>query len=330
MSKSYWLSISIMAIAGCLAAGPALAVPPIARQQNNPEVGASSPKQEQSEAANREFIAALHAIKNALNDLVSQELGSDEFMMKAAAERHRNEADLNAQKSMAWWAMWMFIAAAFQIVINVFGVILLFKNLKLVQESNANANQATHAAIDAAKAAQKSADIQEESFRRLERPYLFVRPTDTSFLRLGHQRLPDLCYTLVNYGQMPAILRSISVRLEENPQFPLRIPMHKAEEFFEVIAPGQQMANERRVVVENSKLSDSYAGQRATLLVMHGRILYEDPTGALHTEHFAMRGNPGGHTFKIDGGSEYNWRKTEYPPYSKISTANSVVAPDSR
>lgn len=324
MSTGYGLSI--IAIAGCLAIGPALAVPPISRQQDNAEGGSSRPKQDQSEIANREFIAALQAIKNAINALVSQEFESDERKTEAAAEKQRSEDDLNEQKAMAWWAMWMSFAAGIQILVSTAGVCLLLRNLKLVRESNANARQSTRTAIKATKAAQKSADIQEESFRRLERPYLFVRLTNTDGLRVSRPgQIPWLSYTLVNYGKMPAILRSISVRLQNNPEFPLRIPMAIAEQFVEVIAPQEQLTTEQTVNVENGQAGDKYDGQEATLLVMHGIIQYEDPTGAFHTDGFAVRGNSGSQSFRIDGGSEYNWHRTLPPCHT---TEHAVIGPD--
>jgi hypothetical protein len=45
---------------------------------------------------------------------------------------------------------------------------------------------------------------------------------------------------------------------------------------------------------------------------LHGLVTYGDPTGAIHTDRFCLRGLTTGAGFAVDG-DEYNWRQTEYP-----------------
>jgi hypothetical protein len=171
------------------------------------------------------------------------------------------------------------------------------------------------AAEAAAKAAAKSADISEDAFRRLERPYLLVVITDTRMLwSSGSYSQPSLDYTLANYGKLPAILRSVSIGLLNNPEHPLRSPMAIAETQYEVIKPGSHLLKDRTVVVRDALAGQKFNGMNATLLILYGIIQYEDPTGAFHTDSFCMRGMPGGISFTIDGGDEHNWHDTDYPP----------------
>jgi hypothetical protein len=168
-------------------------------------------------------------------------------------------------------------------------------------------------AIRAADAADRSAKVSEEAFRRLERPYLFIKVIETVSLRhpLDGQR-PNFEYKLVNYGKLPAILHSVSVGLLNSPKYPLRSPMAIAEKRYEVIVPGGELLNPRTVIVADSSPGQKFDGANATGLVLYGLLQYEDPTGAFHIDSFCMRGIAGGNAFTIDGGDEYNWHKTEY------------------
>jgi hypothetical protein len=183
-----------------------------------------------------------------------------------------------------------------------------------MKASIAAAETSAAATEKAAAAATRSADLAEDAFRRLERPYLLVKITETVKLRHPEGAHPNLEYRLVNYGKLPAILRSLSISLQYNPTFPLRTPMAIAETRYEVIEAGGELLNPKTSVVVDSNRGDSFQGQKASLLILHGLIQYEDPTGAFHTDSFCMRGLPGAASFTIDGGDQYNWHETEYQP----------------
>jgi hypothetical protein len=84
------------------------------------------------------------------------------------------------------------------------------------------------------------------------------------------------------------------------------------KKFYDIIEPGGA-TKEQRVEVTDGVVGEPFLGMNATLLILYGLIEYEDPTGALHTDSFCMRGLPGASGFKIEDRPEYNWRKTEYP-----------------
>lgn len=210
------------------------------------------------------------------------------------AQSH-DEADLCEQRKMAKAAKQTVTLNKIQVWIGAAGLIALLVTIAITF-------RATNAAV-------KSANTAEDAFRRLERPYLFVRVDDLHCLAdppSPHQ--PYVTCRFVNYGKLPAILRSVAVRLEYKPALPLQIlGDHK---FYEVIQQGDVSTRPHQAMVQDSKV-----GQRFPVhvgLVLHGLISYEDPTGAIHTDRFCLRGLEDGAGFRI-ADEEYNRRKTEYP-----------------
>ena len=234
------------------------------------------------------------------------------IQLEPKREEQRAEEDLRAQKDMANWALGLlvisFAIGGITIGITGYGVFL-------VRDTLAENRIAAGAAVDAAKAASRQADISEESFKRLERPYLFVRldRTSTRMLKVRYvpPGIPFMTFKLVNFGKMPAVLNSISVRLELKPELPLRLPMGIKRDVYEVVEPMAETSEMPRVYVEDGRPGEPVDAEFPYLL-FHGSYSYEDPTGAVHTDRFCMRGEKGG-SFVLEGGSEYNWRKTEYP-----------------
>jgi hypothetical protein len=173
-------------------------------------------------------------------------------------------------------------------------------------------------AAGAADSSKRAADAAEHALRGLERPYLFIEKIDTAGLTHFEQAKPWIAYCVVNYGKTPAILRSINVRLEVNPSLPLRLPPGNGEDFYAVIQPGKRLLygegegeDYRRLEVWGGHAGQTFLGARAAVLVFHGSIHYEDPTGASYTDRFCMRANPGGDAFKLEGGDTHNCREAK-------------------
>ena len=123
---------------------------------------------------------------------------------------------------------------------------------------------------------------------------------------------PRITYTLFNYGKMPAVLRSIYAEMVAAPKLPLRVPIDSSELTYEVIVAGGEKNNPEVAIVENSEPGQRFTGLVRTSLIFHGLITYEDAMGTLYHDRFCLRKNEGG-GFHIDGGTEYNHRKTIYP-----------------
>lgn len=227
-------------------------------------------------------------------------------------EEWRAEYDLEAQREMARTSWWMTAA-------TWIGVALLLATLY-------ETAQATRGAAAAAEAAQRQADISERALRGVERPYLFVEigEVNSRWQSPSGEVMPPgpatrgirLHYFIVNHGKTPAILRSISISLRYNPDFPLISTGAIEEEAYAVIAPGE------RFIMPNFPNGwrsldaiDIEPGQRldAGLLILHGVLTYSDPMDGMHVDSFCMRAARGFKSFHIDESLEpYNWHKTTY------------------
>lgn len=232
----------------------------------------------------------------------------DCFIEKIAASRNtqRSEQDLAAQQSMADWALWIVIVSAVQSILSLGGIVLLWQNLIQVHKSNESGETSANAAVDAANAAKKSAELQEESFRNLERPYLFIVIKETRRLHRPGNEIPHLKYTFSNYGKTPAILEHIFVELRPTAELQFingmpRIPMNSGEAWYDVIAPGGTLSEvEPRILnVRNAVAGDAWTGKEAQRLALHGSVSYQDPSGNRYTDHFVMVGNEGGYSFRL-------------------------------
>ncbi len=197
-----------------------------------------------------------------------------------------------------------------QIAIGVLTLLGLGFTVYYTRKTATASGQAADASLTSAKAAQKSADIAEVSFRRLERPYLFIDLTDTS--GLGSPTQPFLIYTFVNHGKTPAVLREVFVRLCYGTDVPLRVytPPIKC---YELVSPGQASSQRHKADVGNAFMRKHFVSKGEAPVILHGLIMYEDPTGATHEDRFCIRSDDGGKTFHIIGGEEYNRRNTQYP-----------------
>ena len=229
-------------------------------------------------------------------------------------------AQLVASSYNPWldsYAQWLMAALSFVGAgVSVLAVLLLRKTLHETQT-------ATQAAQTSASASVLSARLQQESFERLECPYLFVRimsvhhpehdiyyPSSNPF---GNLTDPNyyVSYTFDNFGRTPASIVSVSVSLTADPVPSLRLPMAINDEQYEAVSPGKSMERTLTATIENPV--QDFKGADAKMLLLHGFVQYEDPMGALHTYSFLLRGKEGGHRFQVHGGRQYNWRKVAYP-----------------
>ena len=207
----------------------------------------------------------------------------------------RTQYDLYAQQEMAEWAYALFLLTFAGFFASALGLMGLFLSLQLNR-------RATDAAVQSAK-------FVEESFLRVERPYLHVKVLEDFFLNNVDAGMAHIEYTFNNYGKSPAIVKSYNIRLEFRPDFPLRLPMSREKLWYEVIEPGKGFSSKLRSEVDSAVLGQAFH-ERAGI-IFHGSIHYDDQMGAHHIDRFCLRWSPTG--FTLEGGDEYNYRKTEYP-----------------
>lgn len=263
------------------------------------EITGGTADQEQ-EAAERAYYKAGCSEADPWPVLIDKDFAPPKGIQHPEQPSKKDCEDLRAQWAMAVSARRLVDLTCYQFWLAVLGTMLLGATLTYTA---INARGAT----DAAKAAGKAANLQQSAFETLERPYLFVRATDTS--PLSHRlpmMPPSLFYVIANYGKTPAILRSISIILEDNPP-DLLTPSGVSDDRFEVISQDETIA-ERQVFVEGAPDDKFYRGNDAALLFLRGSIDYEDANGTLYRDFFCLRGMPGARTFRLEGGPELNRR----------------------
>jgi hypothetical protein len=210
--------------------------------------------------------------------------------------------------------------------LSVVGAVLSLCGLAGLLATVIFAASTAEATSTAAHAADRSAKSAEDALRGLERPYLIIQKIDTTklFPAETHRR-PAIDFTIVNYGKTPGILRTLAVRLQANPDWPLRLPLAHRKEYTTVVEPNKRLTHRGgddygTVEVEGSQPGQAFVGVQMASLVFQGAIHYEDPTGAYHVERFCLRGNRDGKSWTIEGAGKYNWRKTTYPTQQRDET----------
>lgn len=165
-----------------------------------------------------------------------------------------------------------------------------------------------------AEGADRQLKFLEESSRRTDRPYLYIKIRDTASLRNPDEDVvPSLRLSIVNYGRTPAILRAYAISLLVEPPLPLRSPLAIINDRYDAIAPSDEFVVPEPLDVMDVEPGRNFNGQIFTSLVLYGYLQYEDQAGALHMDNFCMRGNRDSKSFRLEGGSEHNKRETTYP-----------------
>jgi hypothetical protein len=285
--------------------------------QSTSEDGAADQGQK-SEPAPEKLSPSLDKIEAAIRDLIAQERAA-----QGQGPKDEEIRDLEAQEGMAFWAIFMFWATVAAVVLTFAGIILIRRTLKYTkiaaghtEKMLAEARKTTEAGISAANEARRQADIAELSIRNLERPYLFPEIVKPDRERDAGNYKAFLRYRFKNHGRTPAVLQSVSVRLESAPELPLRLPLVVNTDVYEVVSPGASTA-ERRVYVDDTCLYEPWNGVEATKMVFHGSIGYGDMAGTQHTDYFCLRTNENAKGFVMEGGETYN-RRTSVGPSMEI------------
>jgi hypothetical protein len=315
MSSRGWLRT--VTVWGCIAAifCASLSVNVLAQPlADDPGSPPGSAQAQQPKSDNTPQI--LDAIKSEIERIGrATEALKDESDPKQKEEREKR--DLVAQEEMAFWAKTLFWTTCASVFLTLVGLAMILGALIYTKRASESAaammiegEKATNAALETAAEAKRQAHVFEQSFKRLERPYVFFEVVETIGLRNEREEHPFLAYQLVNRGKLPAIIRSVSLGLLDNPQFPLTLPDNKDTRHF-VVASGDGLPMPQKLTVTD-RTGKQYAGREGTKLVVYGQIEYNDPTGAHHTDSFCMRGMTDAKHFALEGGDDYNWRKTEY------------------
>jgi hypothetical protein len=133
------------------------------------------------------------------------------YSSQATQKKSTQSADGKTQHDEQWLTK---DAAGFftflLVLVGGFQVVLFYVQLRLIRESLDDAKIAADAATVAANAATRQAKIAEESFAKLERPYIFI--FDVGIFQIdGKSPVGDprvyVTYSVANYGKTPAIIK---------------------------------------------------------------------------------------------------------------------------
>lgn len=170
--------LSICAVVVAVGLGAGQDQPMDARQG-----GQQSAQQDQASAAKKMPIAPTAARPG-------HDLEADQNDADARRETERADADLKAQKEMARWALGMFIASAFSVVIGAVGVGLIYTTF-----------QQTHRA---ATSAEEIVTVTRESAGHQLRAYVGPVTAQYALSVLPTGGKVDVLIELQNFGQTPA------------------------------------------------------------------------------------------------------------------------------
>lgn len=127
----------------------------------------------------------------------------------------QTERDLKAQESMAFWAIVVAIASIITTAVSIYVAIIVKKTLKATADAAVHARtmaeeaqKATTAALDAAKAGRESNRIARDAQAAQLRPYVYLSGIETDIAHmLGMEIISntgEIRIWFKNYGQTPA------------------------------------------------------------------------------------------------------------------------------
>lgn len=178
---------------------PLIKQPP--KKSNEGEAANAAKQNDQSARENQEIaLSFLREISAQLNAIAGN-LASDKERQVAQDEDQQHsietgDADLIQQSRMAWGTIAMAASSFAALIISVWGIYMLYRNLR-------EARKATAAAEDAASAAR--AQLMQN------RAYMILDPESLSFTWLRSEKVTFNC-RWINYGESPAVDVAVSYK----------------------------------------------------------------------------------------------------------------------
>lgn len=258
-------------------------------------------------AARKEYEAGKSVIPP---DVAARRVHTD---YKSYREEWRDEQDLEAQREMARTSWWVMVA-------TWIGVALLVATLW-------ETFRTTAAATEAAVAARKQSDVAEESFRRLERPYVIPMIVGgvKSAVRSDGSNLHHIEYTVGNYGRTPAIVHYIDTSFGPEPtNHPTDRGIRKIENDFNSghIIPADKVDTPSGRAYLPAVVEVTVGAQpRAKALKINGAedvylvfiTKFEDAFGVIREGRFTWRYDNRRHIFRRHSGKEFNYERETLP-----------------
>jgi hypothetical protein len=264
--------------------------------------------------------------------MVVRVLPSPRTADEAEAERKERDDRAAAERDLTSYSGYLALAtcglvfvAVVQAGFFVWQLILLNRSVRDARTAANAASASADAAREQAQASTRSANTSEETFRLLERPYLFA--FGVKELRVNAQVVgglePFVTYDIANHGKTPAIVENIRAGFstgEIHPETPLRVDEDHSLLISPIMAAGEIRRNlkdhlpdgiaTRGLWVSNN---DTFYPIRAPEIAKDWDLFYwiiveyRGPFSQKHESSFCWRFHKGEKLFVQYGGEEYNY-----------------------
>lgn len=195
----------------------------------------------------------------------------------------RDEQDLYAQKTMAFWTFLMGSAALIGMILSSVGVFLVWTTFRETRRAADAGDTMAKEAKAATEAALRSAKVAEQALVGVERPFVVMTPIRSN----EHY----VAYTFSNYGRTPAVIMHTDVRYLaitplDGPE-PIRANVLQAAltPGWNVVPPGGEASGEE-IVRAGTPIVEG--AERADMWLLHGYVMYRALTGEIFVSGFGI------------------------------------------
>lgn len=220
------------------------------QQVNAPSQGASASSQTEPrsytpgcEVASCIGLSIDHSLKRIAASLEAQATGG-----KAADDKQREKEDLEAQKSMAFWAMLMFFAAAFGTFASGIAAWLVYKTLRETRAATLVSTRSADATERAAQVARESSEKQLRAYITVHEAAAYWKPKEPDDVTIKVVRVR---LVLRNTGQTPATAFLARVYTADMPPASATFPEPAIPDSVGVVGPAQANSCDFETQVEN-------------------------------------------------------------------------------
>lgn len=239
--------------------------------------------QDQAEPQEEAAPAASNTVEDSLTR-IARAMEAAQADPASQREEQRSEADLQAQRDMAKWAMWMFFAALLTWFVTSIGTFLIWRQVRLTREAVKDTGEATVAMQEANQIADRTA------YRQL-RPYLWVAK---SWIEMQSNDEPMALLELKNYGQTPALSHRGWTH-SWLAEYPLRNPLPEAPDDLDVgvgiVAPSQTSESRQPHGLPLTEQDKRFIRAGTAALYVYGAGTYIDIFGKEHFYRFIYFSN---------------------------------------
>jgi hypothetical protein len=222
---------------------------------------------------------------------------ADENQENLCIEREAAKAAVQ----QAAWARWTFI-------LGLIGTGIVLATIFYTRRS-------VGAAISAANAAERAADIARSQYRPIV--LLSINQSEIDYAQRADKTLfPTVSYTLRNVGKSPAHIIAVDVIMDMAEEAPMLRYLGQSALFDPVIDDGCKSGAfpaQLPVAVSSTVKSDIMLSSQS--IFIYGYVFYEDVMFTqMFTRYFMLRYEPSVDRFVLHGGADYNYERHNQAP----------------